>query len=110
MVKSKCHLRRFLDQFMGSSEMWVACQTLNYVGGGIRLKKLNFNLRDCVGHQNWSGYVSINPQHAVIGFTMQNRFYFLKIPNFQRLFQELLNQYQACWYLFECISNKFTKW
>ena len=32
-----------------------------------------------------------------------NTFYFHNILKFQSLYHDLLNQYQACWYLFECI-------
>ena len=40
-----------------------------------------------------------------IGFTEQNCVCLLKILTFHGLFQELLNQYLACWYLFECIPH-----
>ena len=45
-----------------------------------------------------------------IGFTEQNYVCFLKILTFHRLFQELLNQYQTCWYLFQCIYHGGSKY
>ena len=35
---------------------------------------------------------------------------FVKFSNFQRLFHKLLNQYQACLYLFECIFQGDSKY
>ena len=45
-----------------------------------------------------------------IGFIEQNYVCFLKILTFHRLFQELLNQYQACWYLSTCIFHCGSKY
>ena len=52
-----------------------------------------------------SGVVYINAYHDGHWFTEQNCVCFLKILTFHRLFQELLNQCQACLYLFECVSH-----
>ena len=45
-----------------------------------------------------------------IGFTEQNSVYFLEILTFPRLFQESLNQYQACLDSVECISHGDSKY
>ena len=45
-----------------------------------------------------------------IGFTEQNCVCFLKILTFYRLFQELLNQYQAYLYSVKCISQGDSKY
>ena len=59
--------------------------------------------------EQFSGFVVnliVNTYHAEgIGFTERNCVCFLKILTFHSLFQELLNQYKACWYLFDCISH-----
>ena len=36
---------------------------------------------------------------------VQNNVYFHKTLNFQSISHDLLNQNQACWYLFECIFH-----
>ena len=45
-----------------------------------------------------------------IGFTQQNCVCFLKILTFHSLFQELINQYQTCQDLLECISHGDSKY
>ena len=47
----------------------------------------------------------LNTYHAGLGFTEQKSVCFLIFPKFQRLFHELMNQYQACLYLSECIFH-----
>ena len=42
---------------------------------------------------------------GLIGFTEHNYFYSLKFQKFNVYFDELINQNQACLYLFECISH-----
>ena len=45
-----------------------------------------------------------------IGFTEQHCVYYLTNLKFEQLFHELMNQYQACLYLFECISHSDSKY
>ena len=47
----------------------------------------------------------LNTYNAGIGFTEQKSVCFLTFLKFQRLFYELMNQYQACLYLSECIFH-----
>ena len=48
----------------------------------------------------------LNAHHAGIGSTEQNCVCFLTFQRlFQRLFHEIMNQYQACVYLSECIFH-----
>ena len=47
----------------------------------------------------------INTYIAGLGFTEQKSAYFLTYLKFQRLFREVMNQYQACLYLSECIFH-----
>ena len=47
---------------------------------------------------------------GIFGFTAQNCVCVLKILTFQRLFQELLNQYPACLYLTECMCHCGSKY
>ena len=49
----------------------------------------------------------LNTQNAGIGFTEQNR---VCILTFERLVQDLLNQYWVCLYLFECIYYDHSKY
>ena len=41
---------------------------------------------------------------------MRQKLSFLQILKFYNLFHELLNQHQACLYLFECIFNGDSKY
>ena len=56
-----------------------------------------------------NGRVLINTQPADIGFTQQSRL-FSQMSAFLRLFHELLNQYQACLYSFECNFHDDSKY
>ena len=47
----------------------------------------------------------VNTYNAGLGFTEQKSVCFLIFLKFQRLFHELMNQYQACFYLSECIFH-----
>ena len=55
-------------------------------------------------------FESINIYNAAISFAMHKVCCFLKIPTFQRLFQQLLNLYKACLYLVECIFHSESKY
>ena len=48
---------------------------------------------------------TLNTYHAGFGFTAQNCSCFLTFLKFWRLFHELMNQYQACLYLSQCIFH-----
>ena len=47
-------------------------------------------------------------QKLTLGRRIALRFH--KTFKFQSLFHDSLNQYQACWYLFECISHGDSKY
>ena len=49
--------------------------------------------------------IAFNTYHTGLGFTEQNSVCFLTFLKFQRLFHELMSQYQACLYLSECIFH-----
>ena len=48
--------------------------------------------------------------NAGFGFTEQKSVCFLTYLKFGQLFHELMNQYQACLYLFQCISHGDSKY
>ena len=49
-------------------------------------------------------------ENSGIGFTEQRDFYFLQFFEFWCLFHDLMNRYQACLYLFECIFHGNSKY
>ena len=51
----------------------------------------------------------ITAECGYIGFTEQNCVCFLTFLTFSRLFHKLMNQYQACLYIFHCGSNLVMK-
>ena len=55
-------------------------------------------------------YHYVKPLNAGLGFTEQKSVCILKFLIFLRLFHELMHQYQACLYSFECISHGDSKY
>ena len=62
-------------------------------------------IRNAHDKSNLNRLFSLTLSNMAIGLVIQKVVGFLKILNFQLLFQELLNQYYACLYLSECISH-----
>ena len=76
----------------------------------IKTKLCFFHILSLTIHSNYFIQCSqhLNTMHT--GFIMKQTFYFHKILKFKSLFHKLLNQYQACLYLFECIFNDDSKY
>ena len=54
--------------------------------------------------------VGIQRSHAAIGLSYRFIIFVSNFSQFQRLFQVLPNQYEACLYLFECIFHGLSKY